>query len=117
MKKYKRNTIITAAGMTLLVSFTVILNVLATSKFDNIFEKFFGSSESSLRGDTLGADVDYYKSDFNSPKELYTYEEKKVAEIVQEGITLFKNDNFSAINSILLSFCCILPFIPTKSFL
>ena len=93
MKKHKRNTIITAAGMTLLVSFTVILNVLATTKFDNIFEKFFGSSESSLRGDTLGADVDYYKSDFNSPKELYTYEEKKVAEIVQEGITLFKNDN------------------------
>lgn len=81
-----------AIGMAVLFIFTILLNVLSIAKFDNIFEKFFGSSPSSLRGETLGADVDYYKSDFGSASELYAYEEKKVAEIVSEGITLLEND-------------------------
>ena len=44
MNKYKRNTIITAVGMTAILSFACVLNVLATTKFDNIFTKFFGFS-------------------------------------------------------------------------
>ena len=82
-----------AAWIAILLIFTIALNVLSLTKFDNIFEKFFGATESSVRGDTLGADVEYYKSDFNSPSELYAYEEKKVAEIAEEGITLLENDN------------------------
>jgi hypothetical protein len=66
--------------MALLLIFSIALNVLSLTKFDNIFEKFFGSQPSGVRGDTLGADVDYYKSDFKSATELYKYEEKKVAE-------------------------------------
>ena len=93
MDKIKKKTIITGTGMTVLLCFTVVFNALSTTKFDNIFEKFFGKSESSLRGDTLGADTKYSKSDFNSPKELYEYEEKKVAEIAQEGIALLENKN------------------------
>jgi len=78
--------------MAVLLVFTVTLNALALTKFDNIFEKFFGKSPASLAGDTMGADVDYVKSDFNSPSELYAYEESKVAEIAQEGIVLLEND-------------------------
>ncbi len=78
--------------MALLIVFSVLLNVLSLTKFDNIFEKFFGSKPSSVRGETYGADVEYYKSDFGSASELYEYEEKKVAEIASEGITLLEND-------------------------
>ena len=92
MNKQKKSVIGISLGMAVLFIFTIALNVLSLTKFDNIFEKFFGSTETSLRGDTLGADVDYYKSDFSSPSELYAYEEKKVAEIAEEGITLLEND-------------------------
>lgn len=92
MTKQKKSIILLAGGMALLLIFTLALNILSLTKFDNIFEKFFGSSPSGTRGDTLGADVEYYKSDFNSASDLYAYEEKKVAEIAQEGITLIKND-------------------------
>ncbi len=78
--------------MVVLIVFSVILNVLSLTKFDNIFEKFFGAEPSGVKGDTKGADVEYYKSDFSSPSELYAYEEAKVAEIVTEGITLFENN-------------------------
>ena len=78
--------------MALLIAFTAVFNVLSLTKFDNIFEKFFGSNPPSVRGETYGADVEYYKSDFNSPSELYAYEEKLVAEIVEEGITLLENN-------------------------
>ena len=92
MRKQKKSTVFLASGMALLFIFTIALNVLSLTKFDNIFEKFFGATESSLKGDTFGADTQYYKSDFDSPSELYAYEEKKVAEIVQEGIALLEND-------------------------
>lgn len=88
----KKKKIILSSIMAVLLVFTVTLNALALTKFDNIFEKFFGKSPASLAGDTLGADVDYVKSDFNSPSELYAYEESKVAEIAQEGIVLLEND-------------------------
>ena len=87
-----KSIIAISTGLAVLLIFTIALNVLSLTKFDNIFEKFFGYNPSSLKGDTLGADVDYYKSDFNSPSELYAYEEQKVAEIVYEGITLFENN-------------------------
>lgn len=92
MKSNKKSVIIISSGMAVLLIFSIIFNTLSLTKFDNIFEKFFGSTPSSVRGETLGADVEYYKSDFSSPAELYKYEEKKVAEIVEEGITLLKND-------------------------
>ena len=88
----KKKKIILSSIMAVLLVFSVALNALALTKFDNIFEKFFGKSPASLAGDTMGADVEYVKSDFNSPSELYAYEESKVAEIVQEGIVLLKND-------------------------
>ena len=92
MKNKQKKIAPIAIGIAALLIFTILLNTLSLLKFDNIFEKFFGASASSLRGDTLGADVDYYKSDFNSPSELYAYEEKKVAQIAQEGITLLENN-------------------------
>ena len=92
MKSKQKKIAPIAIGMAVLFIFTILLNTLSLLKFDNIFEKFFGSSPSSLKGDTLGADVEYYKSDFNSASELYAYEEKKVAEISEEGITLLEND-------------------------
>ncbi len=88
----KKKKIVLSSIMAVLLVFSVALNALALTKFDNIFEKFFGKSPASLAGDTMGADVDYVKSDFNSPSELYAYEESKVAEIAQEGIVLLKND-------------------------
>ncbi len=92
MNKQKKSVILLSGGLALLLAFTLALNILSLTKFDNIFEKFFGSQPSGVRGDTLGADVEYYKSDFNSASELYKYEEGKVAEIAMEGITLLEND-------------------------
>ena len=91
MKSKKKSIIITTSIAVLLV-FTIVLNTLALTKFDNIFEKYFGKSAATTTGDTLGADVNYVKSDFNSPSELYAYEESKVAEIAQEGIVLLENN-------------------------
>ena len=88
----KKKKIVLSSIMAVLLVFSVALNALALTKFDNIFEKFFGKSPASLAGDTMGADVEYVKSDFNSPSELYAYEESKVAEIAQEGIVLLEND-------------------------
>ena len=92
MKNKQKRIAPLIAGMAFLLIFTIIFNALSLTKFDNIFEKFFGAEPSSLKGDTFGADTNYYKSDFGSASELYAYEEKKVAEIVQEGITLLEND-------------------------
>ena len=92
MNTRKKHLIAISAGMVVLLAFTIALNVLSLNKFDNIFEKFFGSKPAGVRGETYGADVEYYKSDFNSPSELYAYEENKVAEIVEEGITLLENN-------------------------
>ena len=92
MNRKKKSIILLSGGMALLIAFTAVFNVLSLTKFDNIFEKFFGSNPPSVRGETYGADVEYYKSDFNSPSELYAYEEKLVAEIVEEGITLLENN-------------------------
>ena len=92
MKNKQKRIAPLMAGMAFLLIFTIIFNALSLTKFDNIFEKFFGAEPSSLKGDTFGADTNYYKSDFGSASELYAYEEKKVAEIVQEGITLLEND-------------------------
>ena len=84
MKSKKKSLIVTSALLALLIAFTAALNILSLTKFDNIFEKFFGSRPAGVRGDTMGADVEYYKSDFSSPSELYAYEVAKVAEIVEE---------------------------------
>ena len=92
MNSKKKSLIVTSALLALLIAFTAALNILSLTKFDNIFEKFFGSKPAGVQGDTMGADVEYYKSDFSSPSELYAYEVAKVAEIVEEGITLFEND-------------------------
>lgn len=91
-KKIKTKIYPVIIGMSFLLIFTILFNVLSLAKFDNIFEKFLGATPSRLKGDTMGADVQYYKSDFNSASELYAYEEQKVAEIAQEGITLIEND-------------------------
>ena len=90
--KGKLSIIIMAVGMALILAATIVINVLALGQFDNILEQFFRKSDDTLRGDTLGADVDYYTSDFDSAAELYAYEEELVAEIAQEGITLLEND-------------------------
>jgi len=92
MNKRKKSIISISAGMAALLAFSIVFNVLSLNKFDNIFEKFFGATEPTLRGETLGADVDYVKSDFSGPAELYAYEEKKVAQIAEEGITLLENN-------------------------
>ncbi|MBO5931100.1 MAG: fibronectin type III-like domain-contianing protein [Clostridia bacterium] len=92
MKNNQKRIAPLAIGMAVLLVFTIVFDALALTKFDNIFEKFFGATPSSLKGDTFGADTNYYKSDFGSASELYAYEEKKVAQIVQEGITLLEND-------------------------
>ena len=92
MKQKIKGTTGFAIGIAVLLVFSIVLNVLSLTKFDNIFEKFFGATASTVKGDTLGADVQYYKSDFSSPSELYAYEEEKVAQIAQEGITLLEND-------------------------
>ena len=92
MKNKQKKIAPIAIGIAALFIFTILLNTLSLLKFDNIFEKFFGATPSSLKGDTLGADVDYYKSDFESAGELYAYEENKVAQIAQEGITLLENN-------------------------
>lgn len=91
-KTKKLGIIIISIAIAVIVVFSVFLNVLSLNKFDNIFEQYFGKTADTTRGDTKGADVDYVKSDFDSPSALYEYEEDLVAEIAQEGATLLKNE-------------------------
>lgn len=92
MKKKRLVISLLAIGIALIVAFSILLNLLALLKFDNIFEQALGKTADGLEGETLGADTQYYKSDFSSARELYEYEEKKVAEIAQEGTVLLEND-------------------------
>lgn len=80
-----------SVGMALILAFSIVFNVLTLGQFNNILEQFFRKSPDSLAGDTLGADVDYVKSDFANAEALYAYEEDLVAEIAQEGVTLLEN--------------------------
>ena len=90
--KTKISLAIISAAIAIILAFSVTFNVLALTKYDNIFEQFLGKSDDKLEGDTLGADVNYVKSSFGSPKELYEYEEKVCSDIAEEGVTLLKND-------------------------
>ena len=81
-----------SVSIAFILVFSTFFNVLSLNKFDNIFEQFMGKTADSIKGDTLGADVDYVKSDYSTAKELYDYESDLVAEIAREGITLLEND-------------------------
>ena len=91
-KKSKVGIIVISISIACILVFSVFLNVLSLNKFDNIFEQFIGKTADGVRGDTMGADVDYVKSDFATARELYDYECDLVAEIAQDGITLLEND-------------------------
>ena len=91
-KKSKVGIIVISISIACILVFSVFLNVLSLNKFDNIFEQFIGKTADGVRGDTMGADVDYVKSDFATARELYDYECDLVAEIAQAGITLLEND-------------------------
>lgn len=91
LKKTIINTVLISVVAILLV-FSIVANVLSMTIFDTIFTQYFGKSASSLKGNTLNADTNYYSSDFESLKKLEEYEENLCAEITSEGITLLKND-------------------------
>ncbi len=91
-KPTKLSIALLSSVMALLLIFTIVFNVLSFTWFDNLFTQFLGYSSPRLRGNTLGADTEYYKSNFNSPAELYAYEEQLCAQIAQDGATLLKND-------------------------
>ena len=91
-KNTKVGIVISAVAIAIIFGFSILLNVLALTKYDNILEQFIGKAEDSLKGDLKGADAQYEKSAFSSSKELYEYEEKVCADIAEEGVTLLKND-------------------------
>ena len=93
MKKAKKlGIIIISVAIVVILVVTFFLNYLALGKFDNIFEQFLGKTDDTTRGDTMGADTDYVKSDFETAEELYEYETDLVSDIAMEGATLLKND-------------------------
>ena len=59
MKSKRKRIALLTAGMAVLLIFSIVFNVLSVAKFDNIFEKALGATSFRLKGDTLGADVDY----------------------------------------------------------
>ncbi len=81
-----------SGGIALLLVLAIVLNVLCFTVFDYKLSELWGYTPSSLKGDTLGADTEYYKSSFQGPAELYAYEEELCAEIAQDGAALLKND-------------------------
>lgn len=97
-KRSKANLALLSFGVVAVTAFTITLNVLTLTKFDNVLEQFFKSTPAGTRGDTHGADTEYVKSDFSTSKELYEYEEKLCAEIAQDGATLLKNDSLLPLN-------------------
>lgn len=92
VKPKKLGIILLSAGIAVLLACCIVVNALAMTLFDNLFTQFFGSGASSTRGETHGADTTYVKSDFDSSKALYDYEQELCAEIAQDGATLLKND-------------------------
>ncbi len=91
-KKGKISSALCIGGALLVTGVTVLLNSLAFGKYDNILEQYLGKMDDSIQGDLKGADAQYVKSDFSSPKELYEKEEELCAKISEEGITLLEND-------------------------
>ena len=89
-KKKHLGIIIISVAIAVICVVTFFLNFLSLNKFDNIFEQFIGKTADTTRGDTLGADTQYYKSDFESAADLYAYETDLVAEMAMEGATLLK---------------------------
>ena len=93
MKKTKKlGIIIMSVAIAVICVVTFFLNYLSLNKFDNIFEQFIGKTADTTRGETYGADTQYYKSAFKSASDLYEYEEELVAEMAMEGATLLEND-------------------------
>ena len=92
MKTKKLGIIIMSIAIAVIFVVTFFLNFLALGKFDNIFEQALGKMDDSLKGDTKGADTQYYKSAFDSAEDLYEYEENLVAEMAMEGATLLENN-------------------------
>ena len=70
--KSKKKSIIITTGIAVLLVFTIVLNTLALTKFDNIFEKYFGKSAASTVGDTLGADVNYNEKTWDCNSNIFT---------------------------------------------
>ena len=72
MKNTKKlGIIIISVAIAVICVFTFFLNYLSLTKFDNIFEQALKKTEDKLQGDTKGADTQYYKSSFDSAKDLY----------------------------------------------
>ena len=104
MKNTKKlGIIIISVAIAVICVFTFFLNYLSLNKFDNIFEQALKKTEDRLQGDTKGADTQYYKSSFDSAKDLYEYEENLVAEMAMEGATLLENDGILPLDNALLS--------------
>lgn len=91
-KSKKLGIIILSVAIAAVLVLTFFVNFLALNAFDNILEQALGKTADGTRGDTMGADVQYYKSDFSSAAELYEYEQQVVAEMAMEGATLLKNE-------------------------
>ena len=91
-KSKKLGIIILSVAIAAVLVLTFFVNFLALNAFDNILEQALGKTADGTRGDTMGADVQYYKSDFSSAAELYEYEQHVVAEMAMEGATLLKNE-------------------------
>ena len=91
--KKKIGIAIMSVAIVILLAFSIILNVLALTTFDNIFEQALGKFDDRTEGDTKGADVQYYKSDYENAIDLRAHEEEVVAEMAMEGATLLKNND------------------------
>ena len=85
MTKNKRSIIILSASMALLFVFSIIFNVLSLTKFDNIFEKFFGKKADKKRklyNGMIKCRCGYEKSlEKDDIEEQYTMEGEKNPEL------------------------------------
>ena len=81
-----------------ILAFTIALNVVSLTIFDNLFTRYLGATESKIDTSNIGEglenlDTEYVKSDFSSYADFRKAELALSQEISTEGITLLKNEN------------------------
>lgn len=95
MLKIKNNKVfigIWSGIVAFIIAFTLVLNILTTTLFDEVLRQFIGETQTTTSGNTEGVDTTYVKSSYSNATELYNAEAALNQQIAAEGVVLLKND-------------------------
>lgn len=72
----------------------ITINCLSVLKFDALFTRVFGSTQSSTTDIGVDLDLQYHKSAYDDEDDLRDYQEQLCEDIAAEGIVMLKGKNY-----------------------